>query len=158
MSMQISDAGPETDWTKYVEELCMLYFPPGSQGLVYKGQSSCQDRTSGSLGVWVDDLATENDSLYNSAIRQQTVPWMHNSLLWSCHLGRGWVMGVKHPIYMLNCIIGPQTVVKIVTTETPKALNLPSKQQTKLYTAICQSYWPQIICLFLREEVLENLT
>jgi hypothetical protein len=41
---------------------------------------------------------------------------------------------------MLNHIIRLQAVVKIITNETTKALNLLARQSTTLHNAICQNF------------------
>jgi hypothetical protein len=47
--------------------------------------------------------------------------------------------GYHTPIYMCNCIIGLHGVFEIITNETAKALNILSKQQTKIHNAIYQN-------------------
>jgi hypothetical protein len=41
---------------------------------------------------------------------------------------------------MLNCIISLQAIVKIITNETARALNLLTKQSTKMCNAIYQNH------------------
>jgi hypothetical protein len=45
------------------------------------------------------------------------------------------------PIYMFNCIIRLQAVVKIKTNETARALDLLAKQTTKMCSAIYLNCW-----------------
>jgi hypothetical protein len=50
-----------------------------------------------------------------------------HSVLWSCNLGKRQSWGFCTPAYMLNNIIRMQAVVKIITNETVRALNLLAK-------------------------------
>jgi hypothetical protein len=59
---------------------------------------------------------------------------------------------------MLSHIIRLQSVVKIVTNETARALNLLAKQSTKMYNAIYQNLLALDYLWLLREEFVENLT
>jgi hypothetical protein len=47
--------------------------------------------------------------------------------------------GYHTPIYMLNCIIRLQVVIEIITNETAKALDLLTKQGTKMHNVIYQN-------------------
>jgi hypothetical protein len=58
--------------------------------------------------------------------------------LWSCHLGRRWILGLLHPD--LYAYISLQAVVEIVTNETTRALHLLAKQNTKMCNAIYQNH------------------
>jgi hypothetical protein len=65
--------------------------------------------------------------------------------------------GTIAPLYMLNHIIRLQAVVKIVTNKMARALNLLTKQNTKMHNAIYQNhlaldYW------LLREDFVKNFT
>jgi hypothetical protein len=59
---------------------------------------------------------------------------------------------------MLSHIIRLQSVVKIVTNETARALNLLAKQSTEMYNAIYQNLLALDYLWLLREEFVENLT
>jgi hypothetical protein len=61
------------------------------------------------------------------------------------------------PIYMLNHIISLQAVVKIITNETTRALNLLTIQSTKMHNVICQNCLA-LDYLLASEELVENLT
>ena len=61
---------------------------------------------------------------------------MDNSILWACHLGRGY----RTPIYMLNCIIRLQVVLELITNDTARALTILAQQQTKMHSAIYQNH------------------
>jgi hypothetical protein len=57
-------------------------------------------------------------------------PCVNHPVLWSCHLGRGWVLGLPHPYIYAQ--LNHQAVVEIITNETARALNLLVKQGTKI--------------------------
>jgi uncharacterized protein (DUF779 family) len=58
-------------------------------------------------------------------------------------MGRGWLLGLSTPIYMLNRIIWLQAVVEIITNETAKAVGILAKQQTKICNASYPNCLPQ---------------
>jgi hypothetical protein len=58
---------------------------------------------------------------------------------------------------MLNHIISLQAVVKIITNETTRALNLLTIQSTKMHNVICQNCLA-LDYLLASEELVENLT
>jgi hypothetical protein len=66
--------------------------------------------------------------------------------------------GFCTPIYMLNHIIRLQAVVEIITNETARALNLLTKQSTKMSNAIYQNHLALDYLLASEEEFVENLT
>jgi hypothetical protein len=51
-----------------------------------------------------------------------------------CYLGKRWSWGYRTPIYMLNHIIRLQAVVNIIINKTARALNLLTKQSTKMHS------------------------
>jgi hypothetical protein len=57
------------------------------------------------------------------------------------------------PIYMLNHIIRLQAVVEIITNETARALNLLTKQGTKMHNAIYQNCLALVYLLASEEGV-----
>jgi hypothetical protein len=54
-------------------------------------------------------------------------------------LGKRQSWGYGTPVYILNYIIRLWAVVKIITNETARALNLLTKQSTKMFNAISQN-------------------
>jgi hypothetical protein len=59
---------------------------------------------------------------------------------------------------MLSCIIRLHVVVKIITNETSRALNLLAKQSTKMCNAIYQSHLALDYLLASEARVCGNLT
>jgi hypothetical protein len=60
-----------------------------------------------------------------------------NSTLWSCYMGKRWLLGLSHPNLYAQL---HQAVVEIITNETAKALNILAKQQTKVCNTIYQNH------------------